>query len=279
MFPDCFYEHHNSLHQKIRRQFDRAANHFDVEAIHELRVEIKRLRAFLDLIEFVNPNFQAQKNYKKIRKLFRAAGPVRDVHVQQELARTWSKKLTLDLSEYYNFLKQKEMALRPEFAAAGAKFIFNIFEDNEVLLRAYLQYLPADFVEGKTQRQLDGLLQKLFELKKLDDSSQQNFHQIRIGLKAARYTLEVLQICFQKENLNALNNQLRLMHQALGKWHDEEVGLQSLDAFLQGQSGAQFFSNESYQLFTQNLRDDKSRLLDEFENRWKEFAEMVERSE
>ncbi len=272
MFPDCFYEHHNSLHQKIHRHFDLAAGHFEVEAIHDLRVEIKRLRAFFDLIEFINPNFQARQNYKKIRKLFKAAGPVRDVHVQQQVVRAWSKKLALDPSEYYNFLKQKEMTVRSEFADAAVKFNFVVFEKNAALMRTYLQFLPMDFVESKTHAQLDLLLQRLFDLRKSEDGSPQNFHEIRIGLKAARYTLEVLQICFQKEDLSPLNNQLRLMHQALGKWHDEEVGLESLEAFLQDQNAAQFFSKESYQLYAQNLRDDKSRLLDDFESRWKEFT-------
>ncbi|HEX9653781.1 MAG TPA: CHAD domain-containing protein [bacterium] len=274
MFPDCFYEHHNSLHQKIRRQFDLAATYFDVEGIHELRVEIKRLRAFFDLIEFINPNFQARKGYKKIRILFRAAGPIRDVHVQQELVRACSKKLALDLSEYYNFLKQKEMALRPGFAASCRKFDFTIFETTADTIRVFMQYLPAEFAQLKTQNQLHNLLQKLSDLKNPPEGNQVDFHQVRICLKAARYTLEVLQMCFQKGALDLLNAKLREMHQALGKWHDEEVGLQSLEAFLQEHDNVEFFSRDSYQFFAEELEEDKRGLLARFATKWNEFLDL-----
>lgn len=274
MFPDCLYEHYHSLHQKIRRQFDLAANYLDVEGIHELRVEIKRLRAFFELLEFINPHFQAKQNFKKIRKLFKAAGGIRDLHVQQELVRFWSKKLQLELSEYYNFLKQTELARRPEFLSAAKKFDFKIFATNESLIRTFMQYLPADFVEGKTQNQLDALLKKLHELKNPAPATQVDFHQIRICLKAARYTLEVLLGCFQKSNLEPLNDHLREMHRALGKWHDEEVGLQSLDAFLQEQASVELFSRDSYLKFASALEEDKHKLLASFEEKWLEFCNL-----
>jgi CHAD domain-containing protein len=264
MFPDCFYDHYDALHQKIRRHFDLAANYFDIEALHELRVEIKRLRAFFELIEFINPNFRANKNFKNIRKLFKAAGPLRDVHVQQETTRAWSKKLNLNLSEYYNFLKQKEMALRPEFSAAAKQFDFKVFDANADRLRNYLQYLPADFVESKTHSQLDGLLQKARDLKNPPGDAAIDFHQIRITTKAARYTLEVLLGCFQKKELEPLNAKLRELHQALGKWRDAEMAIQSLQAFLQ-EAQIELFSRESYHTFEQGLQDEKTKQLAAFE--------------
>jgi CHAD domain-containing protein len=274
MFPDNFYEHHDHLHQKIRQHFELARQYFDVESLHQLRVEIKRLRAFFDLIAVINPNFHAKRQFKKIRKFFKAAGLLRDVHVQQELVRSWSLQNQLELSEYYNFLKQREMALRPQFLAAARQFDFDIFQTNEKLIRALMQYLPADYVEGKSKKQLDELIKKLHLLKSQPAETGVDFHQIRINAKAARYTLEIFQLCFPNERLNLLNAKLHEMHRALGKWHDAEVGLTWLESFLESQDAASFFSHDSYMRLQEGLANDKKMRLGEFENCWNEFANL-----
>ena len=53
MIFDCFGQYYKSQEQKIRQNFLLAVSNFDVESIHDLRVEIKRLRAFFHLIGYI----------------------------------------------------------------------------------------------------------------------------------------------------------------------------------------------------------------------------------
>ena len=87
MIFDCLGEYYKSQEQKIRQNFHLAVSTFDVESIHELRVEIKRLRAFFHLIGHINPVFHPEQDLQKILGLFKSAGKIRDIHVQQNMAR------------------------------------------------------------------------------------------------------------------------------------------------------------------------------------------------
>ena len=118
MFQQCLLKYYTSRCQNIQGHFFNAANYFDPDGIHDLRVEIKQLRAFFRLIEWIAPKFSAKKNLRNFRKLFKAASDLRDIHVQQELTRKWAKDMEVFLSEYYNSLKQKELPARKKFLAA-----------------------------------------------------------------------------------------------------------------------------------------------------------------
>ena len=128
MILECFEDYYRSQQEKIERNYDLAVKFHDEDGIHDMRVEIKRLRAFFHLIQGVNPNFRTKPNLKKIQKLFKSAGTVRDIHVQLELVRKWMTKPDLELSEYYNFLKQKEVEVRQTFQASNKKFDFGILK-------------------------------------------------------------------------------------------------------------------------------------------------------
>jgi len=129
MTIDCFGAYYRAQEQKIRQHFLPAVSVFDEEGIHELRVDIKRLRAFFHLISHINPIFRPEKDMQKIQKLFKSAGQIRDIHVQQELARENISSLDLELSEYVNFLKEKEWKARKRFSKAGNKFDFQHLQE------------------------------------------------------------------------------------------------------------------------------------------------------
>jgi CHAD domain-containing protein len=277
MFPDGFYEYFNNQHQKIKTNFDLASQYFDVEGIHGLRVEIKRLRAFFDLIEAINPNFHAQQNLKKIRKLFKAAGALRDLHIAQAAIRKWTQALNLNLSEYYNFLVQRERVVRLEFSATCKKFNFGVFKKNGEHISNLIQYLPADYAQYKTQQQFDRSIAQLIEFRSKTDLAAEDYHKIRILTKAARYTLEILQLCFvTDEQLNQLNGALQEVHQALGRWHDDEIVMQTFEAFTTENGATSRFDQHSYQIFPKKLQQGKTRLLRTFETKWAAFMAILE---
>lgn len=273
--PVGFWDHYQSLYQRFRKNFKRAAEDFEVEGVHDLRVDIKRFRAFFHLIESINPIFQAKLHFKPIRRLFKSAGPLRDAHVQQASVQKWSAKLELELSEYFNYLKQKEMKGRKDFSKCAKKFDFQVFNSNWIKIRQMLMYISADYIQHKSEEKFQQMVLDIIQFKNNQDFKEDDYHSIRILSKEARYILEILQKCFPaQEAWEELNKSLRSLHQALGKWHDCDIALQFLEGFFLDYTGSDLFSSDSYSQYSEGLIKEKQAMLNRFETHWKKFLNL-----
>ncbi len=280
MIFDCLGEYYKSLEQKIRQQFLLAVSTFDVEGIHELRVEIKRLRAFFHLIGQINPVFRPEQELRRIQSLFKSAGKIRDIHVQKNLAREKISFFNLELSEYLNFLKEREMRANKQFSKTGKKIDFVIFNKNWTRMRNVLIYISGEYIQYKSEERFNGLINEIFTFKNHQDFSEKDYHAIRILSKETRYTLEILQKCFpDKSSYQDINDSLRGMHRALGKWHDYDIGLQFLNRFEKDFGDLAYFDKESYTKYAQNLLEEKAIKLEEFEKKWHVFLDVSKENE
>jgi len=249
-----------------------ALHYLHHEGIHDLRVEIKRLKAFFNFIEGMNPSFKSKKNFREIRTLFKAWGKIRDIQVQQSLAREWESKLHRDLSPYYNFLKQEEIEAWKPFFRAGEKFNLELLTQKKKRIRKALKELSTSLARSKAVERLNGLIYRLIEFGESPILKEAELHQVRILLKETRYTLEISQGCFpdlgiQDEQIG----RLRDLHQILGKWHDAEVTLQFLEAFKSEAGDPEFFKGPAYRELFRYIQKEKATLRTKFEDPWKDF--------
>jgi CHAD domain-containing protein len=277
MYPECLWTYYGNLQRIVEENYNLAVRFADVEGVHDMRVGIKRLRAYFNLIEWINPVFQAKQNLKPIRRLFKTSGKVRDIHVQQELIRRWATELDLEMSEYYNFLKQKETEERKRFADfAKKKFDLKVFKSNWTLIQNVLSFISTEYIQFKSEERFNAQIEELVKFKEKENFIEDDYHAIRILSKEMRYTLEVLQTCFPPKNIwTQLNETLRKVHQALGRWHDDDVSLLFLDGFLLSYAGKSFFDRNSYVKYKKSLADDKVKQLAEFEQRWLDFLTVM----
>jgi len=277
MYPESLWTYYGNLQRIVEENYNLAVRFADVEGVHDMRVGIKRLRAYFNLIEWINPVFQAKQNLKPIRRLFKAAGKIRDIHVQQELMMRWVTELNLEMSEYYNFLKQKETEERKRFTDfAKKKFDLKVFQSNWTLIQNVLSFISTEYIQYKSEERFNAQIEGLIKFKEKENFVEDDYHAIRILSKETRYTLEVLQACFPPKNIwTQLNETLRKVHQALGRWHDDDVSLLVLDGFLLSYAGKSFFDRNSYVKFKKSLADDKLKQMAEFEQRWMDFLAVM----
>jgi len=277
MYPECLWTYYGNLQRIVEENYNLAVRFADVEGVHDMRVGIKRLRAYFNLIEWINPVFQAKQTLKPIRRLFKAAGKVRDIHVQQELMMRWITELNLEMSEYYNFLKQKETEERKRFADfAKKKFDPKVFQSNWTLIQNVLSFISTEYIQYKSEERFNAQIEELIKFKEKENLAEDDYHSIRILSKETRYTLEVLQTCFPPKSIwEKLNETLRKVHQALGRWHDNDVSLLFLDGFMLSYAGRSFFDRNSYVKFKNSLVDDKLKQFAEFEQRWLDFLTVM----
>ncbi len=286
MFQECFLTYYQARCESLEEYFFNASISFDPDAIHDLRVEIKQLRAFFRLIQWITPEFTAKKNIRNIRKLFKAAGNLRDVHVQQELTRSWTKDMGIFLSAYYNTLKQKEFPAREEFAAFAAQFdLTKELEIHKKRLKRVLKSLSASYTAEKMKVRIELQLQQILEYGDGEKQQEGNLHKLRILAKESRYTLDFARQCFPELGYKEeLSQKLRRLHQTLGKWHDGDVANEHLQDFNSQWAASRATSenavllHESLSLYEQlsvRIQQKRDTHLRSFEESWQEFLSYM----
>jgi len=271
MFQECFLAYYRSQTQRLHDHFMLAVTSCDPDGIHDLRVDIKQLKAFFTLIKRIAPTFRAKKNLRKIRKLFQAAAEIRDVQVQQELTSAWIKQYGLDLSAYANSLKQKELPARKRFTKFAKSFdLTKKVAKNEKKIARALQNLADEDAAAKTGERVERLLAKILKFGRENKLQPDHLHKLRILTKKARYTIEVARQCFPESGYREeFSEKLRGVHQVLGKWHDHVIALEHVEAF-QAENPDQ--SPPLYAELSNHLQQEKTDLLAAFEEKWNEFA-------
>ena len=74
----------NNHYRKLKKQTKTVAEEFDMEAIHQFRVEYKKLRAFLRIISLQHETAGEIKFPKKLKRGYNIIGSVRDLQLQQQ---------------------------------------------------------------------------------------------------------------------------------------------------------------------------------------------------
>src|SRR5450631_1592885 len=75
--------------ERVLAECDRAAAGFDADAVHDLRVALRRCRSLADGLMAIDPDSSWKDMKKAGKKLFQALGELRDMQVMQE----WIEKL------------------------------------------------------------------------------------------------------------------------------------------------------------------------------------------
>jgi len=268
---DCIKKYYDKNLSRVTKYYGTSLDEFTVDSIHDLRVSIKRLRALNRMVKWIEPEWNQKKSFKPIRSLFKRAGKARDIHVQQELVRDYTAKLDLNLSEYYNSLKQKELKAKKKYLKFAEKFDLIVLEKNwNDLAETLKEYTPESLTDN-IRKCLGDNLEQLISYKNKAGLEQDDYHKIRILSKESRYILEVLQICVPETDFKELDIKIRDLHRALGKWHDCQVGIDFLKDFLGECKSADFFDPESYAKLEDTLKSEMKSHMIEFEEKWQKF--------
>lgn len=276
MHGSCFRRLFEREAGRIFRLAGRARRDFDAEDVHDLRVEVKRLRALLGVVKACSPKFKTRKLSGPFRRLFKAAAGLREAQVGSGLAGSWAASSALRLDEYRNALKQDELKGRKVFAAEAKRFrrdlLAGVGEDVDGAVRKR----TSRELERSTEKRLAALSEGLLKLKK-PRPAKRDLHRIRVQAKKTRYTLEVLQECFHPDDagLERFNRALRSVHQALGRWHDLELASASLRGFFARRAEGPPSSPKAYEAYGRFLEFEGKKRLAEFEKAWAKLHRLT----
>ena len=167
------------------------------EAVHELRVAIRRLLSQFDLLECVTPDRQPQKVRRMLKRQLQLLGPLRDIHVQRVFIEEQLAKFP-ELSLLRRQLDHRERRLIKSTALQVNHFKT---KKPDKWIRAILADLGRDST-GLSKRDrmkalavrhaLEAFAEVVVLRRLIDLSDLRTIHSTRIAFKKFRYIVEFL---------------------------------------------------------------------------------------
>ncbi len=205
--------------QRALEECDKASQDFAADPVHDLRVAIRRCRSMADGFLSVDPDPEWKEMKKLGKALFSSLGELRDTQVMME----WVTRLSEDHDsvrhQLLHTLSHKETAQK----AAAQEALQNFDRKRWLLLNTNLAKRTGRVpLEGLVFQHL--ALERLLEAQALHRQALRNrtqvgYHQLRIGIKRFRYTVEN----FLPQRHEKWAPELRDLQDALGEVHDLDV--------------------------------------------------------
>lgn len=239
--------------------FNRALSDFDKEAIHDMRVAIKRIRAIFLLMERLFPGrYNATEEEGKLRELFRLSGRMRDAQVQQQLLSANTIHLGSTFGEYQAYLQKSEIKAIRKFKEFLKDFDAES-ELNQLKVKTGLLISEADpqLIRFQIIQFVDELFLKAGQMH-TDHEHDENLHEIRRKLKQCHYLLSV--ISKEDDDLPHLNTTLKRLDKVndlLGNWHDQLIAMEILDRFLEKFRKKEEAGENRYLLLRETLAENR----------------------
>ena len=208
---------------KLTHDINSAVERFDPDAIHDVRVSIRRMVTLCSILEASGQAPYSKKELQILKKKFRRAGALRDIQVQLHLLNEWENRLQDRFELYENHLRRREKILQQYFKRA-----FLTINLKKTLPDSVGRLLFRHHIEKELQRLDDDFRKKSLDVRSL--------HPLRITAKKLKYTLEIQQACYPGFGPTELfRKHLANVQDLLGSWHDVEMGLHHLTYFMKRQ--------------------------------------------
>ena len=226
----------------------------DIEALHQMRVASRRLRAVLRCFGPYLPRKQRRRLRSSLRRMTKAMGPVRDLDVHLQMLRRYRRGLPeakrVSLDPLLKTWRSRRKAVR------NTMFRYLDGKQYEVLKRGFQKALrdPADEADeadgpardpaqppspraGLLRHIIPAVLWKHYERVRayetvLDGAPIETIHALRIDCKRLRYALELVQEVLGQAGQKAIEV-VKQAQSHLGDLHDADVACAMLRDVLE----------------------------------------------
>jgi CHAD domain-containing protein len=173
------------------------------EELHQIRLEIKKIKALLRLIHFNDKEFRDHKHFIPFRTIFRETGKIRDIGVRKELLEQYTQIHT-------PFFRSSDPALQ-QFLKVVPKDLKRVRNEKKIVLkkifrinaRTYSLYLNKKIKE-LTNLLSGGIMQK-------------ELHSLRKLIK------EIIYLTSVKKKKSEIDSFFVESSELIGNWHDKKI--------------------------------------------------------
>lgn len=248
--------HYANLQHAFRHYLQRTRKYGGMEDIHQLRVNVKKMRAIWSLIQqSTEAQWQMTDHRSLTKPLFKRAGHVRDIQVSLSLIRRRKANYLLPFIAY---LEAQQAAASAKLVDALPSFELARLDQLDEHLIQEMRQLSEDRV---VQHANAFLQQERVKVKALTEQlpDLQKLHKIRIRLKAVGEVLRLLENLHSTTQQQELHRDVKQWNKTIGRWHDDVNLLAALHRFLEAHPQE---SNPYFRPFKARLR---SKVLEQAE--------------
>lgn len=222
---------------------------------HKLRVEIKKLNSFFDLINFCSTDFKRKTTYKPFKSIFRKAGKVRELQIEDStLKKYFGHNIVKD---YQKNLKRLQLKAEEDFFLLINKKLMDRLSKKHLAIIPHLCKIDkkklSTYIAKKENHLQEIIGQEIIQTWQI--------HKLRKQLKLLNYNKEIVNKNKQDESLSKQD----VLSELLGKWHDCKVIIRHIKKAL---NRGQLSLTEVDQLKTiqSKIVQEGNILLDEIKN-------------
>ena len=212
----------------FKTYFDQTMKRQEVEDVHQLRVFIKRIRTVLSLTQiFSDEVFNKKPHFELFSPLFRKAGFLREIHVNEALLHEAELHM---LPLYQDYLSESKDSATADLLVEGNTFNFSVLETLNKPVLERMNTLSSGQVAKQSATYFTGKLNKVGALLDLLNDDQK-VHKIRIHLQNIRAALRLMYDLNPSVEIEKLQSDTELLTDLIGRWHDVTVFVEELNHY------------------------------------------------
>ena len=218
-------------YQKFLAERKRCKNEFSEEAIHDLRIAMRRLLALLELLRVIAPHPRLQKLKGALKDQLNSLDELRDTQVMLAEISEMLETL-LEFVPLQKFLLKREKRLLKAVESDVRAFKVSTIAQRIENTRADLVESTGgpDLIEPVLAAVDDAWLTIAQRIRRVDSAQPATIHRVRIAFKKFRYMLEIIQPLLPDfPDVNFKN--MHAYQAAMGEIQDVEVLLRTLADF------------------------------------------------
>lgn len=255
---------------KFEKEFLRTVNTNDEDAIHDLRVSIKKLRAlFLFLKEAGFADVKSDYKYlRKLKDVFKKAGKFREFQIHKNLLNDYQERLGQEFYTFAQYLDEQEKQAQNDFHEFMPGIKFRKLYHTADQLHKKIDGIPSKKLNSKlydfVKTRVDECHGFMFE-----PHYENHLHQIRKYLKHIRFIIGQKIGNIHKMFESEIDfKDTKKVEDILGEWHDRDEFRKILEAFYgELDETQQKEISETYQQFKnevdKDIHDDVKKLRPE----------------
>ncbi len=231
------------------------------QTFHKLRVELKKLNALFEILEYCSPEFKNRKYFKPFKTLFQQAGRVRELHITEALLKTYfAENSLIQLSQYIAKQKKSE---EDAFFSLTTKLIRSKLKKQFQLIEPYAHLTTKKKIRRYLEKNKNSIEKILTEENiKLD-----LVHAIRKRIKTYNYNRRIIDKDVLSKNITSTDH----LSDLVGKWHDLQITLD----YIQASKKSVAFEPEEFNL----LLEGEQKMTTECKQLFKDILKAVPASE
>lgn len=249
---ESIHEYYLHQHRNIETYLLLCLIHPEVELVHELRLCIKKLRAFHKLAEHLclNGNDGHTHIKRRVRQLYKVAGRLRDTQVQIQMLTVFEEQTGIEYPEFSKWLHKREQKQISRFSKKPQQIVPQATEQSTH------QKIGDLLAQANDETILNGAGIVLFDLYSASrdlaagNINSQSLHRIRTITKRMKYIYNIMAHSYPDFKFNEISvDALREIEVKAGHWHDNLVRVELLTRFFEKLKSSDETERFKYQKF------------------------------